>query len=381
MNDFALDIPLNNLSFGQVSVAILREIHKRGLNPNVFPIQPVNSRGELDAYINAQLPDKSFGDWLWNCISKATREHCRKNTSIRLWHINNSLSSFSESDSRLITFHELDQLTSTEVNILRNQDKVYVTSSFSQQIFKMLGVESEYLPLGFDSHNFKVLDKRPKVEGVTSWGLGGKLESRKSHLKIINLWAKRYGNNAAHRLNLAVFNPFMGRDQGEIERNINGLIMQALEGKQYWNIGPKDGKGNLFLPHMSTNAEYNQFLQTNDIFFALSGGEGRGLPEYHATALGSWPIALKAHAYLDYLNDDNSIMVIPNGKRPAADGMFFSSGGPFNQGNFFDFGDADFYKACEEAEKRSALGINVNGHELQKLTYSNTVDILLKDLS
>ncbi len=357
--DFALDLAVNGLSFGQVSVAILRECYKRGLHPNVFPLQ-----GQVD--LGTQKPDEGFNKWLGNCINKAQKDHSRKSTATKLWHANGSLQSYSDVDSRLITFHETDSITATEKNVLLNQSRVYVTSTFTQQVFKMFGVESTYLPLGFDAHNFSVLPERPRVKDAISFGLGGKLESRKGHLKVLGLWAKKYGNKREYRLNAAVHNPFLKQEM------MNGLIAQALEGKQYWNIN--------FVPYMPTNMEYNQFLQANDIYLAMSGGEGRDLPAYHSVALGAHIVALKAHAYNDFLTADNAVLVTPNGKRPAADGIFFHANSPFNAGNFFDFGDDDFLGACEAAEKRVATGINTAGLDLQKQTYAETVDILLKDL-
>jgi hypothetical protein len=357
--DFSLDVAINGLSFGAVSIGILRECYKRGLHPSVFPLQ-----GQVD--LGAQKPDDGFNKWLGNCINKAHKEASRQNTAIKLWHLQGGLNSYSATNSRLITFHETDQITPTEINVLKNQSRVYVTSTFTQQVFKMFGVESEYLPLGFDSHNFHVLPERPRVKDVISFGLGGKLEIRKGHLKVLALWAKKYGNKREYRLNCALSNPFLKPEVW------NGMVGQALEGKQYYNIN--------FLNHMPTNAEYNQFLQANDIYLAMSGGEGRDLPAYHSVALGAHIVALKAHAYNDYLTDANAVLVTPNGKRPAADGVFFHPNTPFNSGNFFDFGEDDFLAACEKAEARVKTGINVAGLELQKLTYADTVDVLLKDL-
>lgn len=357
--DFAFNAPLGAVSFGQCSFAILREMFKRNLTPSVFPIG-----GGVDP--STQKPDEKFNQWLGNCINKAQKEHSRKHTAIRLWHANGSLESHSAIDSRLITFHETDQLTPYEINVLRNQDRVYVTSKFTQSIMAMYGINAEYLPLGFDSHNFFPLEKRPKIDGVTQWGLGGKFEVRKSHPKVLNLWAKKYGNRKEHRLNVAVSNHFLKSEQ------LNSFINQSLEGKQYWNIN--------FVPYMATNAEYNTFLQANDIFFALSGGEGFDLPAYHATALGAHPVALRAHVYVDYLTENNAVLINPNSKRPCVDGIFFQPNSPFNAGNFFDFGDEDFYAACEQAEKRVAQGLNIAGLELQKQTYAATVDVLLEDL-
>jgi hypothetical protein len=348
---------INNLSFGNVSIGILREVFKRGLAPNVFPI------GNVD--LSTQKPDDDFNRRLSTAIETAPRTHSRDDAVIRLWHLNGSLESYSRRDSRLITFFELDGLTPTETNILRQQDKVYVTSSFTQRVFEDHGIQSIYLPLGFDAHNFHQLDKRPLQDGITTFCLGGKLEKRKGHLKVLNLWAKKYGNNPKYRLNAALHNPFMKPE------HVNAFIGQALEGKQYFNIN--------FLPYMGTNAEYNSFLQSGQIYLAMSGGEGRGLPEYHATALGAWPVALNAHAYKDYFTTDNAVLVNPNGKVPAADGVFFGTSGPYNIGNLFDFDGDQFVAACEEAERRAAQGLNTKGLELQKLTYKDTVDVLLKD--
>jgi glycosyltransferase involved in cell wall biosynthesis len=358
-NEFAFNGPLGSVSFGQCSFAILREMHKRGLQPSVFPIG-----GGVD--LSTQRPDDQFTQWLGHCINKAQGEHCRKRTSIKLWHIQNSLESYSETDSRLLTFHETDQLTPAEVNILRNQDKVYVTSRFTQQVFKMFGIDSEYAPLGYDAHNFPVLEKRPKVEGAVSFAIAGKFEERKAHGKTLRAWAKKYGNNPKYRLNAALHNPFLKPE------HLNALIGQALEGKAYYNIN--------FLPYMATNAEYNSFLQSSDIFLSMSGGEGWNLPLYHAMALGAHAVVMNAHAHSDFCTQDNAVLVNPNSKRPAADGIFFHQNAQFSVGNFFDYADDAFVAGMEEAEKRATKGLNTEGLKLQQQTFAQTVDVLLKDI-
>lgn len=354
----SFNVPVNSVSFGACSIAILREVFKRNISPNVFLI------GQPD--LSAQKPDEDFNRRLSAAVNDAQKNHSRADPVYRLWHIGGSLESYSNRGNRLITFMELDGLTPTEINILKNQEKVFVTSTYTQSVFDQFGIQSTYLPLGFDTHNFHALDKRPLIDGVTTFCLGGKLEKRKGHFKVLALWAKKYGNNMKYRLNCALHNPFLKPEQ------MQALINQALEGKHYANIN--------WLPYMPTNAEYNSFLQSGQIYIAMSGGEGRGLPEYHATALGAWPVALNAHAYKDYLNADNAVLVNPNSKIPAADGVFFAPNGPFNVGNLFDFDGNEFIAACEEAEKRAAQGFNIKGLELQKLTYADTVDVLLKDV-
>lgn len=359
MNDFALDLPINNLSFGNVSVAILRECYKRGLQPNVFPLQ-----NQVD--VGAHKPDEQFNNWLKHCIEKAQREHCRKTTAFKLWHTNGSLASYSETDARLITFIETSEITPTEVNVLRNQDLVYVTNHYTRRTLSQFGVEATHLPLGFDSHNFGVLEPRPGVKGEITTLLLAKLEHRKHTLRQLSLWAKRYGNQKGYRLNAAIFNPFLKPEHQQ------AMVHQALEGKSYWNI--------TFLPFMGTNAEYNQYLQSGQVVLACSGAEGFGLGEFHAAAMGAHPVALKAHAYLDYFTDENAVWVQPNGMTPVYDGIHFAQGQPFNQGSIFTFSDEAWYAGVEEAHKRAATGLNQAGLKLQQQTYAQTVDILLKDL-
>ncbi len=363
---FALNCPYNSVSFGQTAAAITREVFRRGLSPSIFPI------GNVD--LATQKPDADFNTKLQNGINSAQQRHSRQHTSIRLWHIAGSLESVSARDSRLITFQETGQLTPLEINVLRQQQRVYVTNRYAQTFFRQYGIEAEWLPLGFDSHNFAPLPKRPGIDGVTSWLMVGKAEFRKHTYRQLALWAKRYGRDPKHRLNLSISNGFLSpQDQ-------QGLIQRALDGKtigpngHYWNINPLD--------FTASNADYNAVLQSSEIVLCCSGAEGFGLPEFHAAALGAWPVALRAHAYLDYFTDENACFVTPNGMEPIYDGIFFHPNQPVNQGNRFTFADDDFYAACAAAEERvKSVGLNVKGMELQKQTYAQTVDILLRDLT
>ncbi len=198
------------------------------------------------------------------------------------------------------------------------------------------------------------------------------MEDRKHTRRQLALWCKRYGGNKAHRLNLSITNGFLRPEDQQ------ALIHQALEGKtigpngHYWNVN--------VLPFTPSNADYNAVLQSSEIVLACSGTEGFGLPEFHAAALGAWPVVLKAHAYLDHFTDENAVWVQPNGMEPIYDGIFFHQGSSTSQGNRFTFADDDWYAACEEAERRAKGGLNLKGLELQKQTYARTVDILLADL-
>ncbi|MEK6884006.1 MAG: hypothetical protein AABY22_30530 [Nanoarchaeota archaeon] len=357
MTNLAFELPINPVSFGMISIAILRELYRRNLQPCIFSI------GNVD--LSAQKQDKDFEMWLLNCLNKSHKYHKRTDKIFKLWHLSNLLSSYSEKQIAL-SFLETDFLTETEINVCNNQEKVYFTSNFAVNTFKQYGANNlEYLRLGFDSDNFYELNKKYYEDERCVWGIFGKGENRKRSWKTLNLWAKKYGNNKDHMLHCSIYNNFLNSQDNQ------NLIVQALEGKSYFNI--------VFCPYVKTNTEFCDIVNSIDIVLALSGGENFDMPVYSSVALGRHCLGLKAHAYLDYLNDQNSVLINPNSKIPSHDGLFFHNGNIFSQGNFFDWGIEDFNNGCDLIYERFKKNRrNQVGLELQKYTYKETVNTILE---
>jgi glycosyltransferase involved in cell wall biosynthesis len=358
--EFAVNLALNQVSFGQVGMCILREMHKRGLSPHIFPISHVDVR-------NYKL-ESDFKEWLEAGINKSYTTHKRTSPTFKLWHIQNSLESLSHKQI-LFTFHECDTLTLAEINIVNNNDKVLFSSKYSKNVAENFGCTNvDNLPLGFDSTSFKVLNKEYLKDRIT-FGIGGKWEKRKNHPRILNLWAKKYGNKKEYALNCAVANPHLTPDVQEAFRR------QALDGKKFYNIN--------FLPFMENNEAFSDFLNSNNIFIGLSAAEGWGLPEFQSCALGKHIIALNATGYREWADKDNSILVNPTGKISLTDGIFFREGAPFAQGSGFTWTDEQFYEAIDKAIERFQTNpINEAGLLLQqKFTYSQTVDKIMDELN
>mgnify|MGYP003133028433 CR=1 FL=1 len=360
--NFALHLPLNGVSFGQVSTALLREFYERGLQPSLFTI------GQVD--LSSQQTSEDFTSWIQSGIKKSFEEYSRDTPIFKLWHLNqDSLSSYSK-EQTLFTFYELDHPTSIEVNIANNQQKVIVSSSHAQDIFKAVGIENcHFIPLGFDKHNFKIKDQQYIPDKII-FNLCGKLEKRKHHDKVIKAWLKKYGNNKDYVLQCAITNPFMK------EEDFNARISQILDGKNY-----SDALFNVnFLGNMQKNILYNDFLNSGNIVIGMSGGEGWGLPEFQSIALGKHGVILNASSYRDWANESNAVLVEPNGKTDAADGIFFNKGGPFNQGQIYTFDEDEFIAGCEAAvERYKSSPVNEEGIKLQEtFTYSKTVDKIIE---
>tara|TARA_R100000808_G_scaffold24932_1_gene59538 strand:+ start:18356 stop:19444 length:1089 start_codon:yes stop_codon:yes gene_type:complete len=355
----AFHLPVNSVSFGQLSLAILREAYRRGLEPCLFPV------GDVDP--SAQKSDPEFEKWLKGCLEKAAKDHNRKNPIFKLWHLNGSLESYSEKQV-LLTYYELDSPTPYEVNIAKNNAKTLFSSQYACDVFNQNGAETEYLPVGFDTHNFYPTNKKYFNDGRITFNLVGKFEKRKHHHRILKLWAEKYGDKKEYFLNCSLYNHFLSPEEN------SSIINQALDGRRYFNIN--------LLSYMPQNELYNDYLNAGNIVIGMSGGEGWGLPEFQSVCLGKHSVILDCNGYKSWANADNSVLVKPNGKIPAVDGRFFQQGAPFNQGNIFDFKDEDFLEACEKAIQRVKDDpVNQKGIETgNEFSYSKTLDKILEHL-
>jgi hypothetical protein len=339
VSKLTFNLPLNSTSLGQVSFSILRELYNRNRDIHLFPI------GGVD--ISTQKQDPNFIKWLETSISLANKKHDKNTPIFKLWHLNGSLESYSYKQV-LLSFYEVDSPTETELNIVKNNTKILFSSKYTVSIFNSLDAKNvEYIPLAFDNIHFS--QKPRKNINSIQFGLFGKLEpQRKRHLKTLSAWAKKYGNNPNYNLNCAIFNHF-------IDPNVQSqLIMQALEGKKYFNIN--------ILNYMPSNEMYNDLLNNTDIVLAMSGGEGWGLPEFQCVSLGKHCVGLNAHAYKEWMNENNSVLVNPNGKIPCYDNVFFKEGLDFNQGNIFDWDEKEFTDALNKVEERYKINpVNSEG--------------------
>lgn len=343
---FSLNLPINSVSFGQVSTLLLRELFLKDKN---IPIAPI---GNPDLSSQSSI-EKEYVDWLQTNLHSFLLNHSRKNNIFKLWHINGSLESYSEKQI-LLSFYELDSPTDVELNIVKNNHKVLFSSKYSVDVFKRYGCSNvEYIPLAFDKYNFKRVDKDYFDDRIV-FNVLGKLEKRKHHKKIIQTWLKKFGNDRRYHLQCAIYNPFL---KPEDQQNL--IQHSILENKNYFNIS--------FLNFVPKNSDYNDLLNSANIVIGMSGGEGWGLPEFHSTAIGKHAIILNAHAYKEWANENNSILINPSSKIEVYDGMFFNKGQPYNQGNIFDFNEDEFIEGCEKAIDRYQKDrINKAGLKLQE---------------
>jgi hypothetical protein len=355
-----VNAPINALSFGNVSVNILRELYKKNIDLIFFPI---GEKVELLAYDKI---DQDFIKYLQERTNNRFEKIDKNIPSLKLWHIFGSESRYTKNQS-LFTFHEVSEVTSVENNLLNLQDNILVSSNYTKSIFELNGLSNvTYVPLGFDT-DFHLTNRSYLPEKI-HFGLMGKFENRKNSSRIIKTWLKLFGNKSEYQLTCAITNQFLEKSRFQNE------LLKIMDGKHYNNVN--------FLPYMQMNSEVNDYLNSIDIDLGgLSGAEGWNLPSFNATALGKWSVVINATAHKDWATKDNSILIEPSSLKDCYDDIFFKKGQAFNQGQFFDISDEEMENAILKSVSYAKTP-NPEGLKLQKqFTYEKTVETILCAIS
>ena len=354
-----LDIPINSLSFGNVSVNILKELYARQCNVSIF------EHGAADLTVFNELKD-DFRSWIENGRKFKYYNLDVDVPTLKLWHINGAETRITP-NQHLFTFYELDEPTFIEKKILSIQNTVFLSNKEAVDKFTEMGLTNvKYVPLGFDT-DFKVLEE-DIIEDRVHFILMGKFEKRKRTKEIIQLWLKKYGNDKKYLLSCCVNNQFLNHEQ------FTAVLASLTNGVNYNNIN--------FLPFIQTNQEFNHFINSADIdLTGLSGAEGWNLPAFNSTALGKWSIVSNHTGHKSWATKENCLLVEPKEKISAEDGIFFAKGDQFNQGNINTFDDDEVIVAMEKAVENYGT-VNKEGLKLQEqFTYKNTVDSILESIN
>ena len=360
MDSINIKCPINNLSFGNVSYNILRELFKGGYKVNLFP---VGQKGDFSAFDKAS---PEFSEFIKESVENRNVRVKRNYPFLNIWHINQSEEKISDYNI-LYTFHETGEVTEAEKCLCELYDEVVFSSTYAQETFTRYGLTNcHHAPLGVDE-DLKEVSGKKYLENKIHFGLMGKWEQRKNTAKIINLWAKKFGGNNDYQLTCLVNNAFLSKDEAERNQSI------ATGGIKHTNIN--------FLPFLPKNSQVNDYLNSIDIDLGgLSGAEGWNLPCFNSTSLGKWSTVLNATSHKDWANKENSILIEPSSKSNITDNKFFFKYSEFNQGHMYNFTDEEFYQAIDIAvDKVNNKEVNTSGKKIKEtFTYKNTLENILK---
>lgn len=345
-----LECPLNSLSFGQISYGITEWLFRNNYDVNLFPI---SNNCDLSAFDKAPA---GYEDWLRKSISNSLTNFKKTYPTLKIWHIHSGGHlGVVGTKQYLLTFHELDSLTETEVNILNQQEKVFVTSNYSKNIFEKYGVTVPviYAPMGFDAIHTHTVPKKTITGNPITISVFGKAELRKHTFRVIKILAEKFGNNPNYRVNLHTHNSFFKNEE------MIAMYNAVFNNQKPWNMTIYG-----FLP---TNSHMNEAFNMCDIVVDMSGGESISIPSMCCVALGKHAVIHNCTAMKDWASYENAVLVEPYEKMPVYDGKFFAQGLQYNQGNIFSWKDDDFKSALDIAVERFKKNpVNEAGFELQK---------------
>ena len=220
-----VNAPINALSFGNVSVNILRELYKKNIDLIFFPI---GEKVELSAYDKI---DQDFIKYLQERTNNRFEKIDKNIPSLKLWHIFGSESRYTKNQS-LFTFHEVSEVTPIEKNLLNLQDNILVSSNYTKSIFELNGLSNvTYVPLGFDT-DFHLTDRSYLPEKI-HFGLMGKFENRKNSSRIIKTWMKLFGNKSEYQLTCAITNQFLEKSRFQNDLLKLLLLISYTQGSLY----------------------------------------------------------------------------------------------------------------------------------------------------
>lgn len=171
-------------------------------------------------------------------------------------------------------------------------DKVLVPSKWCQQVFAEAGVETEVVPLGYNSEVFTPVE-RPQREVFTFLHYDA-FNVRKGFLEVFKAFNMAFKPTDPVRL---------------VFKTTRETLPFPIPKGEYPNIDIIQGD--------VTEKELADMLETADCFVFPSRGEGFGIPPLEAMATGLPVIVPNAHGISEYFNPECMVEVKVKGECPA----------------------------------------------------------------
>jgi hypothetical protein len=365
MSNFNLQVAINSTSIGQTTTNFLYNVFLKKLEPNIFPI------GGIDISAFEEILPQEFIGWLQTCTQKAMKDYKRSYPSLKIWHINGSHETVSD-NAFLYFFHELDQITSTEKNILSSYEGIASPCKFTSNVCEEYGITNcDTINLQYDSTAFKPTSVKKYENNEIVIAVVGKFEKRKHSGNIIQLLKNKFGNNSKFKIHLHTFNPFFDNDPNKAMEINKQHIIQYCGGDVPHNF--------IMMPHVRKLVDLNKMYNMVDIVVDGSGGESWSLPSFHIAGLGKQCVVNYNSGIKEWSTSENSLQVQPNGKISSVDGLFFRENNPFNCGNIYDLDTEEMSKSIDLAvENVKNCKVNEEGKRLpEKFTEEKFCDELL----
>jgi glycosyltransferase involved in cell wall biosynthesis/SAM-dependent methyltransferase len=218
------------------------------------------------------------------------------------------------------TMFETDGLPEGWVERLNTIDEVWVPSAFNVETFERAGVRVpiHIVPGGVDTRLYRPDSPPLPIEGTRGTVFLSIFEwsHRKAPDVLLRAWAEAFGPKDQVSLVLRCFP--RAHFEGDATPHVEALIDEEVErfGGDRSQMAPIVVLGSPLAP-----ASMPRLMTAADVFVGVSRGEGWGRPLLEAMACGRTVIGTRWSGNLDFMNDDNSLLVGIDGLSAIDDRM------------------------------------------------------------
>jgi glycosyltransferase involved in cell wall biosynthesis len=228
-----------------------------------------------------------------------------------------------------MTFFELDTLVAGEIQQLNSLDHLFVPSKWAADIVnKYCKVAVSVAPLGVDTEIFYPGYTGTKPKDICRFLNVGKLEVRKGHDVISNIFTSTFPESSPVELWLMVENPFLSE----------------IEYRKWSRYLCSKDKRIRMIPRRNEQEELALYMNSVDFGFFPSRAEGWNLDMLEMMACGKPCITTRYSAHTEFCNDDNSFLADIDGLEPATDGKWF-----FGTGNWAKLNEQNLSNCLRKA--------------------------------
>lgn len=206
------------------------------------------------------------------------------------------------------TMFETDGLPSAWVPRLNEMDEVWVPTEFNVRTFRAAGVTApiQVVPGGVHADAFVGAEPLP-IDGLRGTVFLSVFEwsFRKGWDVLLKAWAKAFGPKDDVTLLLRTYpmkRPGVDLPQEDIERQINTYLGKI--GTSRKKVAPI-----VVLHDPIADADMPRLYATGTAYVSCTRGEGWGRPMLEAMAAGLPTIATRWSGNLEFMNDDNSLLL------------------------------------------------------------------------
>lgn len=283
-----LQAPVNKLSYGYVCRNIIKELYKLDSSVKLIPIGPISFEEKEKEVIDTCLENSKF------------------DTTVKIFHQHNLY--IEEKNKIGFPIFELDNFSEEEKKSLSSVGRLFVCSDWARDLVKDYA-DTRVIPLGVDRSIFYPREVR---------------RSNKVVFLNIGKWEKRKGHEILYGAFLEAF-----KDVDDVELWMvpkNNFISKEKERK--WTNHYKElGNKVKLIPPLSTSRQIAELINRSDVGVYPYLAEGWCMPILESLSCGKRVIATNYSAPTQYLNQDNSVLINPDGLEYAFDDTFFNGVG------------------------------------------------------